>query len=1312
MTPQRQAEMCHYKQLAMAVEARLQSSTRKNWSDESTMEDSSVALLSGTEHASSNHHFCTSTIVEGNSTCEMEPTYFLSGESALLSSAIIKKLMPSNELENRILRTADIRSKSASVLESFQQYTVVHSPILVLNPIQQDVIHQNCSSEVENVGQCLTIDARRKEVLCSENKDSSVQDSNGEGVLVNDDITDLDKCCLENVQQDSRLILTKNIFSPNYTGFRPWKSVLIGNTSNECDMVLKTCQGIVSSLSGNQQETKQLVTDSDVSINLLESADHSLNKNGSHHSFIMPVIQNVNHNSTSVVSDTGDNGQKCGAINDALESRTEFLNDKECMSKDENHSKNPLEPVKLHPEVNCTFPLHSQKEAKPNVPVQNVPHLSKETHEGDNVSEPGKICGESLDISKGLQSEYCCSDDCVRLNSLGSDRNILMNMYVSSGHSSPVHTEYPHVTSDVPHPLTQENLEDSVSSVAMTSSTDLNHYMNITGSSDGGSPGQDFAAYSSKLSGQDIHNNTSSMAAWHSPSLSENSVGGQNLQSASCSESTLISCHSSLIGDKAQDTIQNVVDNRMGTTSRQDNVCVIEKFIVQTDSSDDLRVSYPMNVDCAICPTKNSNTACENMNCHVAKPAECLSVPKLKLQCNKSVPGHDDLDTPASLDSRCVQESNNTEKSLNAVSGWDIPKPETPLPRLVRQNSYTLDVPSPMLVAHIEMQKEQNSFYDMTGSLNLSPKPRRKAWDLAKAKSKWKLGRKKGNSVFAVLDQKDKPNNKINCDDTISSRCAFLAGGQNYHISSLPASNASSPVKILTPFASLDSLPIAISIESVKTFPHPSTPRQNKGSCIASISPTVTNRSRTSQKKSPASNTSRSAKHSTPSALLDGLPSVSPKNTLKTFLQPSAQMKNKDSSKCNILSTPTKQSSNRSRICQNKSPAKTQMKNLPMANLPVASQDSLKKISDFEYVPLSSQQDIRRLILHMQSEHHQQMADLLVKQRLEQEKLREAFLQQQEELVLEIRKVYSTALCASDSQKPLSQQTPSRDYLANHENGSSNLSLNPFPSGLSSKSLSFENAGTSVTSMCDVTDKCSLLDAHLERFLTTTSASTEKGQTVTGNGLHKDSLRDKASNDMTAQLHKSSHKTVSAEEVPQNPLQNCNSVISSDSNSIERYLPVDPVDSSHQSPEVSVPPQLGRLQKHISNSGEETTKIRVDTCNANSAVSCRSSTCPGTTSSVVASGTVSLPVTVNHVLQRAEADFAPSCIPNIPPVHESGSVEVTEGRNNDIKGRSLCIRQLFPSCEEADDMHHKHPPSRSELEQVRFLFLYVTVIQG
>lgn len=138
---------------------------------------------------------------------------------------------------------------------------------------------------------------------------------------------------------------------------------------------------------------------------------------------------------------------------------------------------------------------------------------------------------------------------------------------------------------------------------------------------------------------------------------------------------------------------------------------------------------------------------------------------------------------------------------------------------------------------------------------------------------------------------------------------------------------------------------------------------------------------------------------------------------------------------------------------------------------------------------------------------------------------------------------------------------------------------------------------------------------------------------------------------MTAHLHELSHKSVSVEEVTQNQLQNCNSLILSDSNRIERYLPVDP---SNQSPGVSVPPQLGKLLKHNSDSGEENTKIRVD--NANSGVSWLSSIYSKTTSSVPASRTVSFPVTVNHVLKRAEVDNVSSCVPSNPQVHESSSL--------------------------------------------------------
>jgi hypothetical protein len=282
--------------------------------------------------------------------------------------------------------------------------------------------------------------------------------------------------------------------------------------------------------------------------------------------------------------------------------------------------------------------------------------------------------------------------------------------------------------------------------------------------------------------------------------------------------------------------------------------------------------------------------------------------------------------------------------------------------------------------------------------------------------------------------------------------------------------------------------------------------------------------------------------------------------------------------------------------------------------------------------------------------------------------------------------------------------------LASHEKGSLNSSINPFPSRLSSKSLSCESAGTSDTSTHDTPGNCILLDTDLGRFHASASASTEKERTVTGNGLYRDSMLDKAPglNDMTAYLHESNDKTVSVEEVPQNHLQSCNSLILSDSNSIERYLPVA---STHPTPEVLVARQFGKLQKHSSDAGEENMKAEVDACNVNSAVSHLSCIYPGTMPSVQASGTVSLLGTMNRVLRRAEVDFAPSAVPNSPTVHESGSVEVNEGHSNSIKGRSPCVRWWFPPHEGVGGLHHTPALSHSELEQVRFLFLYVTVFQ-
>jgi hypothetical protein len=114
----------------------------------------------------------------------------------------------------------------------------------------------------------------------------------------------------------------------------------------------------------------------------------------------------------------------------------------------------------------------------------------------------------------------------------------------------------------------------------MTSSTDLSHYMNTTGSSGSGSSGQDVAMFHNcKWSRQDVLLNTSDVVALQTALLSKTSASGQDVQLASSSSSNLISDHISLTDGTEAQCIQNV-DVNLGTFSNKDSVCVVLKLVV------------------------------------------------------------------------------------------------------------------------------------------------------------------------------------------------------------------------------------------------------------------------------------------------------------------------------------------------------------------------------------------------------------------------------------------------------------------------------------------------------------------------------------------------------------------------------------------------------------------------------------------------------------------------------------------------------------------------------------------------------------
>jgi hypothetical protein len=1179
MTPERRAEMGHYRQLAINVEAQLHL-TRRVCSNKRSRVDSGDAMLEDTECPSSGHHLCTNRRTVSDCPSEMEPSLTISGNSAPLSSAVTKKLVPCSHLKPITVTNANLRSGSVSMLRTFQQHTGQSNSFLVTEPAQQHLAQR----EIENEN--VTLGTRGTDGSWLKIQDSSVQNSEIKGVLKVSD-----KCDSQNMEQNSGVSVTDDIYRENISG-----------------------------ASDNQQWPEKTLNDDDVNENLVQS------KNGTHHcltgNLITPIIHSVELNSPSLLSGTDDRGQKYGSGDSISGSRSDCVNCKVFTPQIEVNSENPLEHA---PEINSILLLHSQKAEKLNVPVLDIPCLSNRADTADDKSKHAEIREGVMDISKGVQSESCNCEDSLRFNVWESDVRVLMNKYNILKHNSSGSTEFSGLadgSSSTPHLLIHENLEDSVSSAAMTSSTDLNNYMNITGSTSSGSPGRDAATlHNCKWSGQDVVQSASDKATV------QKSSSGKNVQSLIFSESNLILDHSSLTGQtEAQKYEQNFVDDKVGTGSNKDSVCVVEKLVVQYDLPGDLKVGStkgcPVDMDFAVHTTKTFNE--KNINCNVLDEADCLTVPKLKLQ-HKFLDEHDYSKMAVTPVNKCVRDSDDIEGNVKKTNECRILKPEATPPKLVRQKSYTLDAPSPLLVAHMKTKKGNSSVHDMTKSSCISPKPRRKAWDITKTEIKRGSNKKKGKPLFGLSSEKARSGKRIQ-----SSVHASLTGNQD-HISSLPASNTSSPVKLQARFASLDCLPSAVSTEPVKTFLKPSTPRKCKGSfkdITSSIATKKTNRPRTSQNKSPT-------------------------NVLR-----------KDSS---------------------------------MENMCASSQENLLKISQAQFMPASSQQGIQGLILRLQSEHSQQMADLLAKQRKEQEELREAFVRQQNEL----HNIYSTAFYAPESHKILAQET---SHLASHKNESLNSSISSTPSGLFSKSVSLGSANTLETTH-DMHSKCIVSGKNLETFQTSISATVEKNQNVADNSLCEDLLLGKmqSSNNMTAVLGESSHENVSVKEVKQNSLQNYSPLRVSESDTAEThhliYSPHRNVTASMRT-QVLGPLEPDLLQDHNSDSGEENAKNKLDN---NCTVVPLSPTSLQIVSNIPALETVALRGNMIHSLQRGQVDVSHSSVPSSTPVHECNSIDA-EGRHDSIQGQSSCVRQLFPAHEGSGALHHIAPLTISELENVSIVF--------
>jgi len=92
-------------------------------------------MLSITKHSSSDHHLCTNRRVGSDCAGEMDSRLPVSEDVAPLSSAVVKKLVPCNELEQRILTSGtDADFSFANIIGNTQQNIVQSNTVLVMRP--------------------------------------------------------------------------------------------------------------------------------------------------------------------------------------------------------------------------------------------------------------------------------------------------------------------------------------------------------------------------------------------------------------------------------------------------------------------------------------------------------------------------------------------------------------------------------------------------------------------------------------------------------------------------------------------------------------------------------------------------------------------------------------------------------------------------------------------------------------------------------------------------------------------------------------------------------------------------------------------------------------------------------------------------------------------------------------------------------------------------------------------------------------------------------------------------------------------------
>ncbi|PSN35820.1 hypothetical protein C0J52_22145 [Blattella germanica] len=691
---------------------------------------------------------------------------------------------------------------------------------------------------------------------------------------------------LGNIDSDARNKYT-DILSGNYTGYRPW-----GNISK------------------SEKDSK------------LQNVCHSVKRTNG-------TTWNAPPQSTVINEPKGNIRQKWVKNNENtyLSDNTYVLSNKTACERDQE-----LLPCSESSELgilSCNnFGFESAKQlsrTEHELSSSYVVHQEKPSCESSFMDEGKfvKMCEGVTNISESLRLECFVNNPCSKLNESSKTQGNKTN---SSAFSSPDNSGLG--SSNVTNSMLQvigniniENIDDSVSSIALTSSTDLNQYMNNTGSSGSFSPGQDLPA--SNLSERSSEPLKRSAATTF---ITRDNPVGQVVRLLSSSDSDLIMNYMKDQNERQKylQKSKTIAETNFRST---DGSCAVTTDCNLRGGPSVLQKSSPDVSEPSLCNKMESFVHDFDKIYQIKDDLKCLTVPNAKLQTNKT-PTMDNENNKSSnipVYKYPHSPSHSRRKSLE-----DSEKVESTTPRLVRQNSYTLDSPSPLLIAHLETQKGKKCSSDMTESATVSSDLTKMSSDLSQRKDKNNLGTK--HEVYPSPGNKTKVRKKSAIPPGSPLKHKQTFRNREHQNISLP----SSPVKLHSPFMSLDCLPSAVSKEPTKLVHKISAPSKQRDA-LKVCSP----------------NTSKDAKSTKPARMDSPMKNVRRKFSLDNTLK--------------------KQDDEQKGESQNNTES-----------------------------PQISQYNLHNMVVRLQTEHSQQMTELLHKQRKEQEDMHNAFLQQQNNLMLEM----------------------------------------------------------------------------------------------------------------------------------------------------------------------------------------------------------------------------------------------------------------------------------------------------------------------